>query len=56
MKRIISYKILKDYNADKLSELINKELKEGWTLAGPLNTLIKTHEIWYIQTMVKYGD
>jgi len=53
--KIADYKIIEEYDTQKLEQLVNKAIQEGWQPLGSVVVYILPSDKmpWYVQTMVK---
>jgi hypothetical protein len=53
--KIAEYKNIEDYDMQKLDQLVNEAIQEGWQPLGSVVVYIlpSNKEPWYVQTMVK---
>ena len=53
--KIADYKIIEEYDTQKLEQLVNEAIQEGWQPLGSVVVYIlpSNKEPYYVQTMVK---
>lgn len=53
--KIAEYKIIEEYDTQKLERQVNEAIQEGWQPLGSVVVYIlpSNKEPWYVQTMVK---
>ena len=53
--KIADYKIIEEYDTQKLEQLVNEAIQEGWQPLGSVVVYIlpSNKEPWYVQTMIK---
>ena len=56
-RKIVEYVVLVKSTSERLEDLVNTQLMNGWQPLGGVSTLVKPNsDIYFIQALVKYEE